>query len=78
MYNVRPEVIEDQFVTSPSGEALGKNIHMRRPKRIIKSPQWYNPVCGDTRDWNNGAVKSILYMIQDGYFNINVDTDEIL
>ena len=78
MYNVRPEGNEDQFVTSPSGEALGKNIHTRRSKRIIKSPQWYNPVCGDTRYWKNGAVESIVYMIQDGYFNINVDTDEIL
>ena len=51
---------------------------MRRSERIRKYPQQYKPVFGAAREWNNDAVASIVYMIQDGYLNINVDTDDIL
>ena len=34
MENVRPEGTEDQFVTSTSGESLGRNVHVRRYERI--------------------------------------------
>ena len=78
MENVIPEVTEDQYVTSTSGEALGKNFHMRRSKRIRNSPQRYNPGFVDAREWNNDAVASIVYMIQDRYLNSKVDTDDIL
>ena len=78
MDNVRPEGNEDQSVTSPYGEALGKNVHMRRSKRIINSPHRYKPGFGDAREWNNDAVASIVYMIQDRDLNSNVDTDDIL
>ena len=75
---VRPEGTEDQSVTSPSGEYLGSNVHVRRFERIIKSPQGYNPWFWSARKWNNDAVASIVYMIQDGGFNIDLDTDDIL
>ena len=78
MDNVRPEVTEDQYVTFTNGEALGRNFHVRSLELIRNSPQWYNPGFGAAIDWKNGAVVSIVYMIQDRYLNINVDTDDIL
>ena len=42
MYNACPEGTEDQCITSPSVEALGRNVHVRRSKRIRNSPQRYN------------------------------------
>ena len=64
MENVRPERTEEQSVTSPSGEALGRNFHVRRSERIIKSPQRYNLVFGAAIEWKNDDVVSIVYMIQ--------------
>ena len=43
MENVCKEGTEDQYVTSPSGDDFGRNVHVRRSKRIINSPQRYNP-----------------------------------
>ena len=78
MDNVRPEGTEDQCVTCPSGEALGRNAHARHSKCIRNSPRRYNPGFGAAREWKNDAVASIFYMIQDGDFNNNIDTDDIL
>ena len=78
MDNLFPEGTEDQYVTSPSGEALGRNVYVRRSEHIINSPQRYNPGFGAAREWKNDAVASIAYMIQDGYLKSNVDTDFIL
>ena len=78
MDNMRPEGSEVQSITSPYGEYLGSNVHVRRSERIRNYPQWYNPGFGDVREWNNDAVASIFYIIQDRYLNINADTDEIL
>ena len=78
MENVLPEGTEKKSVTSPNGEALGRNFHVGRSERIINSPQWYEPVFGAAREWNNDDVASIVYMIQDRDLNINVDTDDIL
>ena len=78
MDNVRPEATEDQSVISSSEEALVRNFHMRRSKRIRNYPQQYNPGFGAFREWNNETVASIVYMIQDRDLNINVDTDDIL
>ena len=64
MDNVCPEGTDDQYVTSPSGESLGRNVNVRRSERIRNSPQRYNPVFGAAREWNNDAVASIVYMIQ--------------
>ena len=64
MDNVRLEVTEDQFVKSPSVEALRSNVHVRRSKCIRKPPQQYKPGFGSAREWKNGAVASIVYMIQ--------------
>ena len=78
MENVRPERTEDQYVTFPSGEALGRNVHVRRSERIRNSPQRYKPGFGAAREWKNDAVASIVYMIQDRDLNSNIDTDDIL
>ena len=78
MENVCPEGTEAQYVTSPSGESLGRNSHVRRSEHIIKYPQQYDPGFGASREWKNEAVSSIVYMIQYGDLNINVDTDDIL
>ena len=78
MDNVCPEGTKDQYVTSPSGEALGRNVHVRSSKCIRKSPQRYNLGLGDAREWNNDDDASIVYMIQDGDINSNVDTYDIL
>ena len=46
MYNMRPEGTEDQYVTSPNGEALARNVHVSRSERIRNCPQRYNPGFG--------------------------------
>ena len=73
-----PEGTEDQYVTSPSGEALGRNFHVRRSERIRNSPQRYNPGFGGAREYKNDDVASIFYMIQDRDIDSNVYTDDIL
>ena len=78
MENMCPDGNENQYVTSPSGEALRKNFNVRRSKRIRNSPHRYNPGFGAAREWKNDAVASIVYMIQDRDFYSNVDTDDIL
>ena len=59
--NMRPEGTEYQSVTSPNGEALIRNVHVRRSERIRNSPQRYNPVFGADREWKNEAVASTVY-----------------
>ena len=54
------------------------NVHVRHSKRIRNYPRKYNPGFGAAREWKNDAAASIVYMIQDGDLNINVDTDNIL
>ena len=78
MYNVCPYGNENQYVTSPSGEALGRNVNVRRSERIRNSPPRYNPLFGAAREWKNDAVASIVYIIQDRDFDSNLDTDDIL
>ena len=50
MENVNPEGTEDQSVTSPIREALVRNVHVRRSKRIRKYPQRYDPGFGADRE----------------------------
>ena len=78
MDNVCPDGNANQYVTYPSGEALGSNVNVRRSERIRNSPQRYNLGFGAAREWKNDAVASIVYMIQDRDFDSNVDTDDIL
>ena len=47
--NVCSDENENQYVTSPSSEALGRNVNVRRSKRIRNSPQQYNLVFGAAR-----------------------------
>ena len=78
MGNVCPEGTEYQSVTYPSEEALVRNVHVRHYERIRKHPQQYDPVFGASRQWKNDSVTSIVYMIQDGDLNKNVDTNDII
>ena len=78
MDNVCPEGTEDQYVTSTSGEALGRNVHVKRSKCIRNSPQPYNLELGAAREWKNDSVASIVYMTQDWDFDRNVNTYDIL
>ena len=78
MENLLPEGTEYQCVTSPIGEALGRNFRVRPSERIRKYPQRYNPGFGAAREWNNNAVAIVVYMIQDGDLNSNVDMNDIL
>ena len=78
MENVHIEGTEDQYVISTSGEALGKNIYLRRYERIIKHPQRYDPWFGAAREWNNDSIASIVYMIQDEGLIRNLYTDDII
>ena len=78
MENVRSEGTEDQSVTSPSEEYLKKEYLCEAFQTYQKYLQRYEPGLGSAREWNNDAVESMVYMIQDGDFNITVDTDGIL
>ena len=78
MDTMRPEGTKDQSVTSTSGEALGRNVHVRNSGRIRKFPHLYNSGFGSARDCKNDDVASIVCMIQDGGFISNVDTGYIL
>ena len=75
---MRPEETGEQYVTSPSGEALGRNFHVRRYERIKNSPHQYNPGFGAATEWKKDSVANIVYMIQDWDLNSNIDTDNIL
>ena len=70
-----PEGNENQYVKSPSGEALGNNVNERRSEHIRNFPQRFNPEFRSAREWKNDAVASIVYMIQDRDFDSNVDMD---
>ena len=78
MENVCQDGNKNQYVTSPNGESLGSNFHVRLSERIRKFPHRYNPGFGAAREWKNDSIASIVYMIQDRDFDSNVDTDEIL
>ena len=58
MDNIRPEGTEYQSVTYLSGEALRRNVHVRRSKSIRKSPQQYDPVFGSVIECNNDDVEN--------------------
>ena len=57
---------------------MGRNVNVRRSKCIRNYPQRYNPVFVAAREFNNNAVASIVYMIQDRDLYSNEDTDDIL
>ena len=78
MVNQRPEGTEYQSGTSPSGEYLGRNFHVRRSKCIRKYPQQYDPGFGSARECNNDSVESIFNMTQDRGLNRSIDTYDIL
>ena len=43
-----------------------------------KSPQHLNPGFGVTKQWKSDNVKSLVYIISDECYDINVDTDNII
>ena len=46
---VRHEGNEEQYFTSPSGEDLGRNVHVKRSECISNSQHRYNPGFGAAR-----------------------------
>ena len=72
MNNVLPEENEYQYVTYTIGESLVRNVHVRSSERIRKSPHWYYPGFGASRERDNDAVTSIVYMTQDGDLNSSI------
>ena len=78
MQNVRPEGTEYPYITSLSGEVLGKNVYERCSKHIINSPNRYDPGFGAAREWKSDDVASIVYMIQDEDYNRNLYTYDTL
>ena len=78
MDNVCPGGNENQYVPSPSGETLGRNVNLRRSECIRNYQQRYNPGFGAAIEWKNNDVASIVYMIKYRDFDINADTDNIL
>ena len=56
MDNVCPDGNENQYVKSPSGEALVRNVNVRRSERIRNFPQRFNPGFGAAREWKNDAL----------------------
>ena len=78
MYNVRIEGTKYQSVTYPSWGAFSRNVHVRSSKHIIKSPKQYNPGFGAKIEWTSDTVTSLVYMIQYGYYDKNLDMDDIL
>ena len=57
---------------------MERNVHRRRSEFIRKYIQRHEPVFGAAKAWNNNAVASIVYMIQHGYIDCNIDTDDII
>ena len=43
-----------------------------------KSPHRHDPLFGSSREWNNDAVASVVYVIQDEDINRNLDMYDIL
>ena len=58
MDNVCPEGTEDQYFISPSGEALGINVYVRRSEHIRNSPQRYKPGFGAAREYKSDNFAS--------------------
>ena len=54
------------------------DVYVRYSQRIRKSPQWFDPFWGATRQWNSDVVSSLFYMIRNGSYSTNVVTDNIL
>ena len=50
MEDVRPEETEDQYITSPSAEVLGRNLRVRHSKCIRRSKHRHEPVFGVDRE----------------------------
>ena len=51
---------------------------MRLSERINKYEKWYDPLFGAEREWKIGYVASLSYMICDGCYGRDLDTDNIL
>ena len=78
MYNICPEGIYDQSITSTIGENLGRDVHLSHYDCIRKYPWWFDPWFGAARQWKGDTVASLVYIIQYRYYDIYVDTNRIL
>ena len=53
-------------------------FHTGNSECTIKYPHKYDPVFGSAIELNSDNVASLLYMIQSGYYDDNVGSDDIL
>ena len=72
------EGTKGQSITYPSGEALGRDIHMRHSKCNRKPPQRFDPVFQVIREWKSDDAASLFYILQHGDCGSNIDTYNIL
>ena len=72
------EGTDKQSVTSPGGEALDRDVHMSNSKRNRKFTHRFEPSFADVREWKSDAATSLVYMIQYGYYDRNLNMYEIL
>ena len=56
---------------------MGRDIHVSRSEHIIKYPQRFDPDFVSKIQWNSDNVVILVYILQDGYCDINLYMDEI-
>ena len=78
MDNGCSEGTQERSVTSPKGEALGRDVHTRHSECNKEKPQRFDPGSGDAREWNNDTVAILVLIIQSRYYVSNIDIDEII
>ena len=78
MDNGHLEGTQDQFVTYPSVDSLGNNVHVSCYGCIRKYPQRYDPVFVSAIDLKSDSVASLVFMTRNGDYDINIDVVNIL
>ena len=53
-------------------------FHVKLSEIIGKSLQKFDPDFGAARQYNSDTLDSLVYMIQDGYYDSNIDTENII
>ena len=71
MDNIGTEGTQDQYITSPSGEALGKDFHMINSECDKKITQQF--LNWDARKQTSAFVASLVYIKFYGGHDSNVD-----
>ena len=57
---------------------MDRYVHVSNSKRNSKCTQRFEPSFAASREWKSDAATSLVYMIQDGYYDRNLNMYEIL